>query len=213
MSGAMRAFVILLAALILPSCGGSPSPDTAPVAASATATVDPATSTPVPAPPPGRPGGMPPAGTPGRPGGPGPEPNRPGGMPPGVEHDIPTPGGNDDDYPRDERSWLSAIDEACDDVEQPARCLTLDYRFFAEDPDGDNERPIPQPGRDEIENVYVGCRVNEVDPPSDPPTIVPAGTVIRVEILCTEEEPTVTETTTPPSEPLEQDGSEGGPGS
>lgn len=192
-----RAGAALLAALTV-SCGGASDVDARNDPAAGTATL----STSEPAEPPGddgiRPGGAPPgmpdsgrAGA-GRPGSPGQGGNggghRPGGAPPGVEHDIPRTG---NDY-SDEETWRSEIAEACGAVGQPGNCLRLEYRVFAQDPGEDGREPASDPGPDYFDarpRLYDDCDVTSVDPPSKPAIIIPAGTRIRVEILCQRRDP------------------------
>lgn len=200
-----RAGTALLAALAV-SCGGASDVDARNDPAAGTATLP--TSEPTDPPGPGddglRPGGAPPGA--GRPGSPGQAGNggghRPGGAPPGVEHDIPT---TDDDY-SNEDTWLSEIAEACGAVGQPANCLQLEYRVFAQDPGEDGREPVPDPGPNYFDPeppLYDDCDVTSVHPPSKPAIIIPAGTRIRVEILCQRRDPDSesTETETESEEP------------
>jgi hypothetical protein len=152
--------------------------------------------------PPGMPGSGPAgAGQPGSPpragnGGGG----RPGGAPPGVEHDIPRTG---DDY-SDERTWRSAIAEACGAVGQPANCLELEFHVFAQDPGEDDREPVSDPGPKYFTatpRLYDDCDVTQVDPPSKPAIIIPAGTRIRVEIVCQRTDPDTESTSSDVPEP------------
>jgi hypothetical protein len=123
-----------------------------------------------------------------------------------VEHDIPRTG---NDY-SDEATWRSAIAEACGAVGQSGNCLQLEYRVFAQDPGEDGRERVADPGPRYFSarpRLYDDCDVTSVDPPSKPAIIIPAGTRIRVEIVCQRADPD-TESAVPETEPTSEPGPE-----
>jgi hypothetical protein len=122
-------------------------------------------------------------------------PGRPGGLPPGVGHDLPDL--SSDLAQKDQ--WSERLDSKCREAGLEPGCLNLDVTVFQQDANG-NRTQIPEPSTNyrEDDPRYTDCMVDSMDPlsPQDGgPEKVPAGTTIKVTVVCT----LATPDETPPS--------------
>lgn len=122
-------------------------------------------------------------GAPGAPGGV--VPGRPRGLPPGVGHDLPDL--SSDLAQKDQ--WRERLDSRCREAGVEPGCLKLDVTAFEVDASG-NRTQIPEPSTNyrEDDTRYGECTVDDMDPlsPADGgPEKVPAGTTIKVTVVCT----------------------------
>ena len=110
-----------------------------------------------------------------------------------MEHDLP-------DLSSDlaqQQQWQESVDNDCREAVGEAGCLTLDVQVYEKDAQG-NLTPITSPGPDygNSDNpYYTDCPVTEMDPLSSRdggPEKIPAGTTIRVTVVCIPAESTET---------------------
>jgi hypothetical protein len=102
-----------------------------------------------------------------------------------VEHDLPDL--SSDLAQRDQ--WGERLDSRCREAGLEAGCLRLDVTVFEEDAGG-NRTQIPEPSDNyrEDDPRYADCGVDSMDPlsPKDGGSEkVPAGTTIKVTVVCT----------------------------